>query len=92
MGGEHSAFRSLVPSSAAAFLAASASLGLTRGIGGYQHSSSPSPHPSDMSDDDEEINVHEDESDCDEQRPRVPAVHKSNSVSAPLQLTTHDRQ
>lgn len=58
MGGEHSAFRSLVPSaSAAALLAASAQLGLTRP---YNHS----PHV--MSDEsDEEINVHDDESDND---------------------------
>lgn len=57
MGGEHSAFRSLVPSaSAAALLAASAQLGLRP----YNHS----PHV--MSDEsDEEINVHDDESDND---------------------------
>lgn len=78
MGGENSAFRSLVPSSAAAFLAATASLGLTRG----PYPNSPSPHPSDESD--EEINVHDDESDSE--------MMTTPKRSVPLQLTTHDRQ
>lgn len=76
MGGENSAFRSLVPSSAAAFLAASASLGLR------PYPNSPSPHPSDESD--EEINVHDDESDSE--------ITTPPKRSVPLQLTTHDRQ
>lgn len=75
MGGENSAFRSLVPS--AAFLAASATLGLTR-----PYPNSPSPHPSDESD--EEINVHDDESESEHVNIRKRSV--------PLQLTTHDRQ
>lgn len=57
MGGEHSAFRSLVPS-ASALLAASAQLGLTRP---YNHS----PHTMSGDESDEEINVHDDESDDD---------------------------
>ncbi|XP_037036113.1 paired box protein Pax-6 isoform X1 [Bradysia coprophila] len=72
MGGENSAFRSLVPS----FLAASASLGLSR-----PYPNSPSPHPSDESD--EEINVHDDESDSE--------IMTTPKRSVPLQLTTHDR-
>ncbi|XP_031640682.1 paired box protein Pax-6-like isoform X2 [Contarinia nasturtii] len=73
MGGEHSAFRSLVPSaSAAALLAASAQLGLTRP---YNHS----PHV--MSDEsDEEINVHDDESDNDSNyNPRSKTTSSNNN-------------
>lgn len=73
MGGEHSAFRSLVPSaSAAALLAASAQLGLTRS---YNHS----PHP--MSDEsDEEINVHDDDSDNDSNyNPRTKTSSNNNN-------------
>ncbi|KAJ6645949.1 Paired box protein Pax-6 [Pseudolycoriella hygida] len=83
MGGENSAFRSLVPSSAAAFLAASASLGLTRPY-------TFSPTPSDASD--KEINVHDDDSDPECASP--PAKRRAITPSkrhAPLQLTTHDR-
>lgn len=73
MGGEHSAFRSLVPSaSAAALLAASAQLGLARP---YNHS----PHL--MSDEsDEEINVHDDESDNDSNyNPRSKTTSSNNN-------------
>lgn len=101
MGGEHSAFRSLVPSSAAAFIAASAQLGLARSLAAVSRASthnntSPSPRPSS----DEEINVHDDESDVEV----VHSNHKSHknhkmsshnkdkdlhhSSSSPLQLTT----
>ncbi|XP_052889203.1 paired box protein Pax-6-like [Anopheles moucheti] len=58
MGGEHSAFRSLVPTSAAALFA-----GLSRSYAATTGSSnldSASPAPSD--DSDEEINVHDDDS------------------------------
>uniref|UniRef100_A0AAG5DIJ1 Eyegone n=1 Tax=Anopheles atroparvus TaxID=41427 RepID=A0AAG5DIJ1_ANOAO len=58
MGGEHSAFRSLVPTSAAALFA-----GLSRSYAATTASSNPdsvSPAPSD--DSDEEINVHDDDS------------------------------
>ncbi|XP_055693877.1 paired box protein Pax-6 isoform X1 [Lutzomyia longipalpis] len=76
MGGEHSAFRSLVPSSAAALLAASASLGL-------RPSYNAALRPTDSSSSsDEEINVHDDDSNGS-------AAGKSRST--PLQLTTHDR-
>lgn len=80
MGGEHSAFRSLVPS--AALLAASASLNLAR-----QYTASTSPHPSES---DEEINVHDDDSDIEMNS--TPSVKiNSNKIVSPLQLTTHDR-
>lgn len=74
MGGEHSAFRSLVPSaSAAALLAASAQLGLTRP---YNHS----PHM--MSDEsDEEINVHDDDSDNDSNYNPRSSGNKTNNNS-----------
>uniref|UniRef100_A0A1B0DCD8 Uncharacterized protein n=1 Tax=Phlebotomus papatasi TaxID=29031 RepID=A0A1B0DCD8_PHLPP len=75
MGGEHSAFRTLVPSSAAALLAASASLGLRAPYGATLR-------PDSSSSDDEEINVHDDDSNGS-------AAAKSRST--PLQLTTHDR-
>lgn len=85
MGGEHSAFRSLVPSaSAAALLAASAQLGLTRS---YNHS----PHM--MSDaSDEEINVHDDESDNDSNyNPRRKTTSSNNNnemVSNKISVTS----
>ncbi|XP_055310007.1 paired box protein Pax-6-like isoform X2 [Sitodiplosis mosellana] len=74
MGGEHSAFRSLVPSaSTAALLAASAQLGLTRPY-------NRSPHI--MSDEsDEEINVHDDESDNDSNYNPRSSSSKTNSNS-----------
>ncbi|XP_061514181.1 paired box protein 6 homolog isoform X1 [Anopheles gambiae] len=64
MGGEHSAFRSLVPTSAAALFA-----GLSRSYAATTGSSnldSASPPPSD--DSDEEINVHEDDSNDEQQQ------------------------
>lgn len=85
MGGEHSAFRSLVPSaSAAALLAASAQLGLTRS---YNHS----PHM--MSDEsEEEINVHDDESDNDSNyNPRSKTSSSNNNnemVSNKISVTS----
>ncbi|GAB0087913.1 paired box protein Pax-6 [Sergentomyia squamirostris] len=83
MGGEHSAFRTLVPSSAAALIAASASLGLRPPYG-----SVPPLRPTDIcsSSSDEEINVHDDDSNGS----GGPAA-ASKSRSTPLQLTTHDR-
>ncbi|XP_059620572.1 paired box protein Pax-6-like [Phlebotomus argentipes] len=76
MGGEHSAFRSLVPSSAAALLAASASLGLRPPYAGLRAAAESS-----ISSSDEEINVHDDDSNGS----------AAKSRSTPLQLTTHDR-
>ncbi|XP_035788793.1 paired box pox-neuro protein-like isoform X3 [Anopheles albimanus] len=71
MGGEHSAFRSLVPTSAAALFA-----GLSRsyasartGSSGSNPDTSSSPVPSeDGIDSDEEINVHDDDSGEEEQQ------------------------
>ncbi|XP_035901427.1 paired box protein Pax-6-like isoform X1 [Anopheles stephensi] len=106
MGGEHSAFRSLVPTSAAALFA-----GLSRSYAATTGSSnldSASPAPSD--DSDEEINVHDDDSNdeaLDTGRPtngggsRHRRRRRSSSVTAftdsssgpsgPLQLTKHER-
>uniref|UniRef100_A0A182TA71 Homeobox domain-containing protein n=1 Tax=Anopheles maculatus TaxID=74869 RepID=A0A182TA71_9DIPT len=106
MGGEHSAFRSLVPTSAAALFA-----GLSRSYAATTGSSnldSASPAPSD--DSDEEINVHDDDSNdetVDAGRPtngggsRHRRRRRSSSVTAftdsssgpsgPLQLTKHER-
>lgn len=98
MGGEHSAFRALNPSTAA-LLAASAQLGLARSYAALAHNNnvasststnqSPpmSPQPSES---DEEINVHDDESDAEVTN------HSSNNNShitykTPLELTKHDR-
>lgn len=100
MGGEHSAFRALNPSTAA-LLAASAQLGLARSYAASlaknnnniasstsTNQSPPlSPHPSES--DDEEINVHEAESDTETSNPS-----KRNSrldYKTPLELTKHDR-
>lgn len=96
MGGEHSAFRALNPSTAA-LLAASAQLGLARSYAASlahnnnvasststNQSPPMSPHPSES---DEEINVHDDESDAD-------TFNHNNSNGArrkPLELTKHDR-
>lgn len=99
MGGEHSAFRSLVPSSAAALFAASAQLGLARSLAAVSRAStlntSPSPRPSES---DEEINVHDDESDVEVvhnnhknvKNDRVSHKEKDlhRSSASPLQLTT----
>lgn len=106
MGGEHSAFRSLVPSTAA-LLAASAQLGLARSYaaaaaaaGHNITNSSTSTPPMSPRDSDEEINVHDDESDVEITTNTSPHLnhgirtqlsHNSNSVSTPLQLTKHDR-
>lgn len=99
MGGEHSAFRALNPSTAA-LLAASAQLGLARSYAASlahnnnvasststNQSPPMSPHPSES---DEEINVHDDESEADVTN------HTSNNNShvaykKPLELTKHDR-
>jgi hypothetical protein len=99
MGGEHSAFRALNPSTAA-LLAASAQLGLARSYAASlaknnniasststNQSPPVSPHPSES--DDEEINVHEAESDTETSNPS-----KRNSrldYKTPLELTKHDR-
>lgn len=102
MGGEHSAFRALNPSTAA-LLAASAQLGLARSYAASlaknnnnnniasstsTNQSPPlSPHASDS--DDEEINVHEAESETETSNPS-----KRNSridYKTPLELTKHDR-
>lgn len=99
MGGEHSAFRALNPSTAA-LLAASAQLGLARSYAASlahnnnvasststNQSPPMSPHPSES---DEEINVHDDESEADV------VNHSSNnnshvSYKKPLELTKNDR-
>lgn len=88
MGGEHSAFRSLVPPSAAAFLAASVSLSQNK-----SYTTSSSPHSSDESD--TEINVHDDESDVElssDTGVKSQNAYGDNNSVTPLQLTTHDRQ
>ncbi|XP_035431928.1 paired box protein Pax-6 isoform X1 [Spodoptera frugiperda] len=78
---QNSAFKSLVPHSAAAALLAAQSIQLARGYESH-------------SDSDEEINVH-DESD-NEERPRrsrspSPRRQRPTSSDLPLQLTKHDR-
>ncbi|XP_021707316.1 protein gooseberry-like isoform X1 [Aedes aegypti] len=83
MGGEHSAFRSLVPTSAAALFA-----GLSRSYAATAASCSSNPSASPVpSDSDEEINVHDDESDIE--------VSSRNGAgegsTTPLQLTKHER-
>lgn len=105
MGGEHSAFRSLVPPSTAALLAASAQLGLARsyaaavaassnrGASSTSTNQSPpvSPRPSES---DEEINVHEDDSDLEITSNNPPRSHPHfphSMAASPLQLTKHDR-
>lgn len=105
MGGEHSAFRSLVPSTAA-LLAASAQLGLARSyaaaVAGHNiTNSSTSTPPMSPRDSDEEINVHDDESDVEITTNTSPHLNhgirtqmsnNSNAGSStPLQLTKHDR-
>lgn len=103
MGGEHSAFRALNPSTAA-LLAASAQLGLARSyaaIAAEHHhinntasststnqSPPPSPHPSES---DEEINVHDDESDADITHNSTHKLNSHMSYKTPLELTKHDR-
>lgn len=87
MGGEHSAFRALNPSTAA-LLAASAQLGLARSYAAsLAHNNiasststnqSPSPHPSES---DEEINVHDDDSEAEITN------HNSVTYKTPLELT-----
>lgn len=85
MGGENSAFKSLVPTSAAALLAASESI---HRLTDYD----------DKSESDEEINVN-DESDYERRRSRSsspvevvdPPCHKETPTCQPLQLTIHDR-
>jgi paired box protein 6 len=97
MGGEHSAFRALNPSTAA-LLAASAQLGLARSYAASlahnnnvasststNQSPPMSPHPSES---DEEINVH-DESDADVTNHS--SNNNSHSYKKPLELTKHDR-
>ncbi|KAJ8726970.1 hypothetical protein PYW08_015367 [Mythimna loreyi] len=76
---ENSAFKSLVPHSAAAALLAAQSIQLARGYESH-------------SDSDEEINVH-DESDGEERRTRSasPCRARATSSDLPLQLTKHDR-
>ena len=103
MGGEHSAFRALNPSTAA-LLAASAQLGLARSYAASiahnnnvasststNQSPPMSPHPSES---DEEINVHDDESDGGEVTTKNNNNNNNNSNVAyktPLELTKHDR-
>ena len=98
MGGEHSAFRALNPSTAA-LLAASAQLGLARSYAASlaqnhniasststNQSPPMSPHPSES---DEEINVHDDESD-----PETSANcnnHSQRARKRSLEVTEHDR-
>lgn len=99
MGGEHSAFRALNPSTAA-LLAASAQLGLARSyaaslahnnnIASSTSTNQSPPMSPQQSESDEEINVHDDESEADV------ANHSSNNNShvaykTPLELTKHDR-
>jgi hypothetical protein len=104
MGGENSAFRSLVPSLLSAQLArsyAAAAQSFVRNQGGGSSTStnqSPanSPRPSDS---EEEINVNDDDSDVEINSnsqaalPRLQQHHNSSSnpVVSPLQLTKHDR-
>ncbi|XP_055596842.1 paired box protein Pax-6-like isoform X1 [Uranotaenia lowii] len=83
MGGEHSAFRSLVPTSAAALFA-----GLSRSYAAAANTScssnqSASPIPSES---DEEINVHEDDSDIEV------SSRNGEGSTTPLQLTKHERR
>ncbi|XP_062562442.1 paired box protein Pax-6-like isoform X2 [Armigeres subalbatus] len=86
MGGEHSAFRSLVPTSAAALFA-----GLSRSYAATAASCSSNPSASPVpSDSDEEINVHDDESDI-EVSSRNGAGDGSMTSTTPLQLTKHER-
>jgi hypothetical protein len=93
MGGEHSAFRALNPSTAA-LLAASAQLGLARSYAASlahnnnvasststNQSPPMSPHPSES---DEEINVHEDDSDAEH-------TANNNSYKKPLELIKNER-
>lgn len=95
MGGEHSAFRALNPSTAA-LLAASAQLGLARSYAASlahnnnvasststNQSPPMSPHPSES---DEEINVHDDESEAEVMNNNSHVAYKK-----PLELTKHDR-
>ncbi len=103
MGGEHSAFRALNPSTAA-LLAASAQLGLARSYAASlvknnnnnnnvasstsTNQSPPlSPHPSES--DDEEINVHEAESDTETSNSAKKNSHLD--YKTPLELTKNDR-
>lgn len=102
MGGEHSAFRALNPSTAA-LLAASAQLGLARSYAASlahnnnvssststNQSPTMSPHPSES---DEEINVHDDESDADMTNNHSTTKNNNSHVAykTPLELTKHDR-
>lgn len=99
MGGEHSAFRALNPSTAA-LLAASAQLGLARSYAASlahnnnvasststNQSPPMSPHPSES---DEEINVHDDESEADVTN-HISNNNSQVSYKKPLELTKHDR-
>ncbi|XP_055624985.1 paired box protein Pax-6-like isoform X2 [Toxorhynchites rutilus septentrionalis] len=85
MGGEHSAFRSLVPTSAAALFA-----GLSRSYAATAASCSSNPSASPVpSDSDEEINVHDDDDDTDIE---VSSRNgESSTTTTPLQLTKHER-
>jgi hypothetical protein len=93
MGGEHSAFRALNPSTAA-LLAASAQLGLARSYAALAHnnnvasstSTNQSPPMSPHSESDEEINVHDDESDAEVTNNNSHVTYKT-----PLELTKNDR-
>ncbi|XP_034825375.1 paired box protein Pax-6-like isoform X1 [Maniola hyperantus] len=81
---ENSAFKALVPNSAAAALLAAQSIQLARGYESH-------------SDSDEEINVHESEDEAEKQinktRSKSPSPdrHRMASNDLPLQLTKHDR-
>lgn len=81
---ESSAFKALVPTSAAAALLAAQSIQLARGYESH-------------SDSDEEINVHDESDDDAEKRNKTrsrspsPDRHRMTSNDLPLQLTKHDR-
>lgn len=96
MGGEHSAFRALNPSTAA-LLAASAQLGLARSYAASlahnvasststNQSPPMSPHPSES---DEEINVHDDESEADVAN-HSSSINTHSAYKKPLELTKND--
>jgi hypothetical protein len=101
MGGEHSAFRALNPSTAA-LLAASAQLGLARSYAASlahnnniasststNQSPRASPH---LSESEEEINVHDDESENEGMTATATTNGKSRvSFKGVLELTKNDR-
>jgi hypothetical protein len=99
MGGEHSAFRALNPSTTAALLAASAQLGLARSyaaslvnnnhnnnnIASSTSTNQSPPVSPQPSESDEEINVHDAESDTETSN--APKRNSRLDYKTPLELT-----